>query len=343
MDDVTSSAAFGTHHLDDMDDEDEDGSTSYGKGPGAGALGSKRSHAALNGRIGDEKRRGSLAISQQQAESSLQGNVGFMPPSAAWSAFSQQQQQQQHSSSHSRHARAPSSSASASASAADLAKRELLSEKEKRQNHILSEQRRRNHIREGFTELVTLLDLGRLYGARGLGLSSGAGTGIEDEGLDDRTDVESCEEESDEEMRAVARQRRKKARQKKTQALQAAKAAALAAAAAAGGPGSSSAAAAAAAASAAASRGKGKGRGRGGSAGGGAGSKSAVLFQAVDLMRWLAEKNAKVEEECRLLEEAAGSGPEPIQVPGALGPTLDGTGGAAQEEGEKAVPVQAAA
>ncbi|EPQ28964.1 uncharacterized protein PFL1_03254 [Pseudozyma flocculosa PF-1] len=87
-----------------------------------------------------------------------------------------------------------SGSAGVSASASG-SKRELLTESEKRQNHILSEQRRRNYIREGFKELVVLLDDGRSLGARALGLSSGFGTGVEDEGLDDRTDVEGGEDD----------------------------------------------------------------------------------------------------------------------------------------------------
>ncbi|CAO1633831.1 unnamed protein product [Parajaminaea phylloscopi] len=189
----------------------------------------------------------------------------------------------------------PSHSRDSSAAGA-AAKRELLTEKEKRQNHILSEQRRRNHIREGFTELVALLDLGRLYGARGLGLSSGAGTGIEDEGLDDRTDVSSGEE-SDPEAAALAKARRKKAKSKRAAALNAA--------------------AAGHTANTGASRGKGKGRGRGGSAGGGAGSKSAVLFQAVDLVKWLEVRNAALEQECESLEKAADCGSEPVVATGA--------------------------
>ncbi|PWN49244.1 hypothetical protein IE53DRAFT_155393 [Violaceomyces palustris] len=142
-------------------------------------------------------------------------------------------------------------------------KRELLTESEKRQNHILSEQRRRNYIREGFKELVVLLDEGRGLGARALGLSSGAGTGVEDEGLDDRTDVD-----SEDDCLAFGR---KKPPKKAKRML--------------GG-----------------GRGRGKGRGRGGSAGGGAGSKSAVLFQAVDLIEWLNGKNEALREECEELE-----------------------------------------
>ncbi|KDN53322.1 hypothetical protein K437DRAFT_253358 [Tilletiaria anomala UBC 951] len=138
-------------------------------------------------------------------------------------------------------------------------------EPEKRQHHIFSEQRRRTNIREGFKELVELLELGRVYGARGLGLASGAGTGIEDEGLDDRSD-----DEEDEEGSGLPKRKKGKARNRRS-----------------GGP---------------ATRGKGKGRGRGGSAGGGAGSKSAVLFQAVDLLRWLHGRNQVIEEQCDKIE-----------------------------------------
>lgn len=291
---------------------------------GMHGTGSKRSFT--NGRVGEEKRRGSLAqvgsgFYQAQAHQHHQNflpNQGA-PVGASWmpamDAGSTQMTfgggglsqaggpPQFHS-----HAQGHPPSTSSAAMRRNLGtgatkdspddsgsnsnstpKRELLTEKEKRQNHILSEQRRRNHIREGFTELVSLLDLGRLYGARGLGLSSGAGTGIEDEGLDDRTDV-SSDEESDEEAAALAKARRKKARAKKN--------ALLSAAASNSGTG--------------ASRGRGKGRGRGGSAGGGAGSKSAVLFQAVDLIQWLEVRNAKLESECTTLEEESGLGSEPF-------------------------------
>jgi hypothetical protein len=50
--------------------------------------------------------------------------------------------------------------------------------------------------------------------------------------------------------------------------------------------------------------GRGKGRGRGGSAGGGAGSKSAVLFQAVDLLHWLNGRNSILTKHVQQLEEA---------------------------------------
>mgnify|MGYP001940769733 CR=1 FL=1 len=70
----------------------------------------------------------------------------------------------------------------------------------RRQRHIMSEQRRRNQAREAFQQLSELLAIGRTYGARALGLNSGAGTGVEDEELDDRTDTEEdlllcCDEE----------------------------------------------------------------------------------------------------------------------------------------------------
>lgn len=164
--------------------------------------------------------------------------------------------------------------------------RELLSESEKRSNHILSEQRRRNHIREAFKELVDLLEAGREFGARGLGLSSGAGTGIEDEGLDDRSDYESTLE--DEEPSAATKRRKLKARRR----------AAVEAARKAGATGH------AAAAAFLNGTGRGKGRGRGGSAGGGAGSKSAVLFQTVDLLHWLNGRNEVLSTHVQELEEA---------------------------------------
>ncbi|PWN88669.1 hypothetical protein FA10DRAFT_268834 [Acaromyces ingoldii] len=186
--------------------------------------------------------------------------------------------------------------AAAAAAAAAAAKKDLLSEGEKRQNHILSEQRRRNHIREAFKELVDLLEAGREFGARGLGLSSGAGTGIEDEGLDDRSDYESTLE--DEEASAASKRRKAKAKR----ATAAAAAAQAQASAISTQVGSSAAAAARGSAS---TRGRGKGRGRGGSAGGGAGSKSAVLFQAVDLLVWLQGKNEHLERHVSLLEQAA--------------------------------------
>ena len=168
--------------------------------------------------------------------------------------------------------------------AAAASKRELLSDHEKRQNHILSEQRRRNHIREAFKELVDLLEAGREFGARGLGMSSGAGTGIEDEGLDDRSDYESTLE--DEEASAATKRRKAKAKRR----------AAMEAILSSGGRLTNG---------SVATRGRGKGRGRGGSAGGGAGSKSAVLFQAVDLLRWLEGRNEVIGRHVQELEEAA--------------------------------------
>ena len=147
-------------------------------------------------------------------------------------------------------------------------KRELLTESEKRQNRILSEQRRRNYIREGFKDLVVLLDDGRNFGARALGLSSGFGTGVEDEGLDDRSDVDDVVD-----VLAVGRKKPPKKAKK-------------------AGPDGV--------------RQRGKGRGRGGSAGGGAGSKSAVLFQAVDLIRWLDGKSKELTQQCEALEQLAG-------------------------------------
>lgn len=178
--------------------------------------------------------------------------------------------------------------AQAAAAAAAASKREALSDQEKRQNHILSEQRRRNHIREAFKELVELLEAGREFGARGLGLSSGAGTGIEDEGLDDRSDYESTLE--DEEATAAAKRRKAKAKRK----------AAIEAVLSSGGRLSNG---------AAATRGRGKGRGRGGSAGGGAGSKSAVLFQAVDLLQWLDGRNQVIARQVQELDEVV---PPPV-------------------------------
>ena len=96
------------------------------------------------------------------------------------------------------------------------------------------------------------------------GLASGAGTGIEDEGLDDRSDDDGEEEEGS----GLPRRKKIKARSRKSNST----------------------------------RGKGKGRGRGGSAGGGAGSKSAVLFQAVDLLRWLQLRNEMIEGQCEKIE-----------------------------------------
>lgn len=163
----------------------------------------------------------------------------------------------------------PSNSNSTS-STATAPPRQLLTDSEKRQNHILSEQRRRNFIREGFKELVELLEAGRGFGARGLGLSSGDGTGVEDEGLDDRSEVSDNEDGS-----GIALNSKKKKKSKR--------------------------------ATPAGRRGRGKGRGRGGSAGGGGGSKSAVLFQAVDLIRWLEVKNSELEKSCEEIEKFNGS------------------------------------
>lgn len=160
-------------------------------------------------------------------------------------------------------------------------KRELLTESEKRQNHILSEQRRRNYIREGFKDLVVLLDDGRNFGARALGLSSGFGTGVEDEGLDDRSDIDDVVD-----VLAVGRKKPPKKAKK-------------------AGPDGV--------------RQRGKGRGRGGSAGGGAGSKSAVLFQAVDLIRWLDGKSKELTRQCEDLEQMAGI-PDPESIVAANRP-----------------------
>lgn len=165
-----------------------------------------------------------------------------------------------------------SRSDSANGNSKPAVQRQLLTDSEKRQNHILSEQRRRNFIREGFKELVELLEAGRGFGARGLGLSSGDGTGVEDEGLDDRSDP------SDNEDGTSSKKKKKSKR-----------------------------------ATPAGRRGRGKGRGRGGSAGGGGGSKSAVLFQAVDLIRWLEVKNSELEANCEELESWNGSNDATMQ------------------------------
>lgn len=170
---------------------------------------------------------------------------------------------------------------SSQADASAASKRELLTQSEKRQNHILSEQRRRNYIREGFKDLVVLLDDGRNFGARALGLSSGFGTGVEDEGLDDRSDVEDVVD-----VLAVGRKKSPKKAKK-------------------AGPDGV--------------RQRGKGRGRGGSAGGGAGSKSAVLFQAVDLIRWLDGKSKELTQQCEALEGLAGI-PDPEVIVAANRP-----------------------
>ena len=134
----------------------------------------------------------------------------------------------------------------------------------KRRRHIVSEQRRRNQIRHGFTQLSELLDSGRQLGARALGLNAGAGTGVEDEDLDDRTDNE--EDLSlilDEEE--AQRRRRNAQRRARSRAI-------------------------------AGKQVRGRGRGRGGSAGG-SGSKSAVLFQVIDLLHWLDARNAALRAE----------------------------------------------
>lgn len=129
--------------------------------------------------------------------------------------------------------------------------------------------RRRNQIRESFTELSELLDTGRAYGARALGLNSGACTGVEDEELDDRTDTEEdllleCNEEE------VQRRKRNAQRRARSRAI-------------------------------AGRNARGRGRGRGGSAGG-AGSKSAVLFQVVDMLYWLEARNAALRRDIVALE-----------------------------------------
>ena len=127
----------------------------------------------------------------------------------------------------------------------------------------------RNQIRESFTELSELLDTGRAYGARALGLNSGACTGVEDEELDDRTDTEEdllleCNEEE------VQRRKRNAQRRARSRAI-------------------------------AGRNARGRGRGRGGSAGG-AGSKSAVLFQVVDMLYWLEARNAALRRDIVALE-----------------------------------------
>ena len=145
----------------------------------------------------------------------------------------------------------------------------------RRKRHILSEQRRRNQIREGFKNHSDLLDVGRAYGARALGLNAGAGTGVEDEELDDRTDTEEdlilgCDEEE------VQRRKRNAQRRARSRAVQG-------------------------------KQNRGRGRGRGGSAGG-AGSKSAVLFQVIDLLDWLEGRNAALAQEIAHLEAHAEAG-----------------------------------
>lgn len=145
----------------------------------------------------------------------------------------------------------------------------------RRKRHILSEQRRRNQIREGFKGLSDLLDIGRGYGARALGLNAGAGTGVEDEELDDRTDTEEdlmlgCDEEE------VQRRKRNAQRRARSRAVQG-------------------------------KQNRGRGRGRGGSAGG-AGSKSAVLFQVIDLLDWLDGRNAALAQDIAQLDALAEEG-----------------------------------
>ncbi len=129
---------------------------------------------------------------------------------------------------------------------------------------------------------MVLLDDGRNFGARALGLSSGFGTGVEDEGLDDRSDI-------DDDVVDVLAVGRKKPPKKAKKA----------------GPDGV--------------RQRGKGRGRGGSAGGGAGSKSAVLFQAVDLIRWLDGKSKELTQQCEELEQIAGI-PDPESIVAANAP-----------------------
>lgn len=139
----------------------------------------------------------------------------------------------------------------------------------RRQRHIMSEQRRRNQAREAFQQLSELLAIGRTYGARALGLNSGAGTGVEDEELDDRTDTEEdlllcCDEE---ELQRRKRNAQRRARSRAVTGKQT----------------------------------RGKGRGRGGSAGH-AGSKSAVLFQVIDLIDWLDGREKHLRRDIEVLE-----------------------------------------
>ncbi|PKI85956.1 hypothetical protein MVES1_000436 [Malassezia vespertilionis] len=144
----------------------------------------------------------------------------------------------------------------------------------KRRRHIVSEQRRRNQVRESFTRLSSLLEQSRAFGARALGLNAGAGTSVEDEDLDDRTDTEEvlslyCDEEETQRRRRNAQRRARSRTNADRQG-----------------------------------RGRGKGRGRGGSAGG-AGSKSAVLFQVIDLLYWLDVQNTTLRRDIAVLEQAA--------------------------------------
>lgn len=144
----------------------------------------------------------------------------------------------------------------------------------KRTSHVASEQQRRNNVRENFNALAELLEEGRKHGARALGLNAGAGMSVEDEDLDDRTDTEEdlslCLDEETIQRRKRNAQRR--ARNRTNSGRNA--------------------------------RVRGPGRGRGGSAGR-SGSKSAVLFQAADLIYWLVSRNRELAEEARTLEAAA--------------------------------------
>lgn len=125
------------------------------------------------------------------------------------------------------------------------------------------EQQRRTTLRENIAQLAELVNTGRDYGARALGLQAGAGTGAEEEDLDDRTDKEEdlslCFDEA-----TLQRRQRNARRRARSRAQQ--------------------------------GQGRGRGRGRGGSAGG-AGSKSAVLFQTADLLYWLEVRNQELQEE----------------------------------------------
>jgi len=148
----------------------------------------------------------------------------------------------------------------------------------RRRRHILSEQRRRNQSREAFERLSELLGVGRQYGARALGLNAGAGTGVEDEELDARTDTEEdlmlcCDEE------VMMRRKRNALRRARTRQRHGRHT-------------------------------RGKGRGRGGSAGQ-AGSKSAVLFQVIDLLDWLDGRDAHLERDIHELEMLLGVAQRP--------------------------------
>lgn len=148
----------------------------------------------------------------------------------------------------------------------------------RRRRHILAEQRRRNQSREAFEQLSELLGVGRKYGARALGLNSGAGTGVEDEELDDRTDTEEdlmlcCDEE------VMMRRKRNALRRARTRLSHGRQT-------------------------------RGKGRGRGGSAGQ-AGSKSAVLFQVIDLLDWLDGRDERLKRDIHELEMLLGVSKRP--------------------------------